>query len=81
MELAQMACDVFGHDPSLLRSMPPDPEMMASLGGARVPYDTTIRALRTAEVLGYEPLGNRELLERFKQETETGDLVPVNTGG
>ncbi|MCY3632742.1 MAG: sugar nucleotide-binding protein [bacterium] len=80
MELAQMACEVFGHDPSLLRSVPPDPEMMASLAGARIPFDTTIRTPRTTEVLGYEPLGNRELLERFKQETETGDLI-ATTGG
>ena len=81
MELARMACEVFGHDPSLLRSVPPDPEMMGALGDARIPYDTTIRAPRTAEVLGYQPLGNREQLERFKQETETGDLVPVAAGG
>ena len=80
MELAQMACGVFGHDPSLLRSVPPDPEMMASLAGARIPYDTTIRTPRTTEVLGYEPLGNRELLERFKRETQTGDLIAA-TGG
>ena len=80
MELAQMACEVFGHDPSLLHSVPPDPEMMALLGGARVPHDTTIRTPRTAEVLGYEPLGNRELLERFKQEMDAGDLVPAGLG-
>ena len=81
MELARTACEVFGCDPSLLRSVPPDPEMMASLAGARIPYDSSIRALRTAEVLGYEPLGTRALLERFKQEMDTGDLVPVTTGG
>ena len=75
-----MACEVFGHDPSLLRSVPPDSEMMASLAGARIPYDTTIRTPRTTEILGYEPLGNRDLLERFKQETETGDLI-ATTGG
>ncbi|MCY3576052.1 MAG: sugar nucleotide-binding protein [bacterium] len=80
MELAHMACEVFGHDPSLLRSVPPDPEMMASLAGARIPFDTTIRTPRTTEILGYKPLGNRELLERFKQETETGDLI-ATTGG
>ncbi len=77
MELAQMACEVFGHDPSLLRSVPPDPQMMASMGGARIPYDTTLRTPRTTQVLGYEPLGTRELLERFKQELDTGDLIPT----
>ncbi|MXZ86019.1 MAG: sugar nucleotide-binding protein [Acidimicrobiia bacterium] len=81
MELAQMACEVFGHDPSLLRSVPPDPEMMALLGGARVPHDTTIRTPRTTQILGYEPLGTRELLERFKQEIDAGDLVPAGLGG
>ena len=80
MELAQMACDVFGHDPSLLQSVSPDREMMTLLGGARVPYDTTIRTPRTTEVLGYEPLGTRELLERFKQEIESGDLVSTGSG-
>lgn len=80
MELARLACDVFGHDPSLLRSVPPDPEMMASMAGARVPYDTSLTTPRTAGILGYEPLGNRELLERFKQELETGDLVSASAG-
>lgn len=80
MELAQMACEVFGHDPSLLRSVPPDPEMMALLGGARVPHDTTIRTPRTTEILGYVPLGARDLLERFKLEMDAGDLVPAGLG-
>ncbi len=80
MELAQMACEVFGHDPALLRSVPPDPEMMASMGGARIPYDTTLRTPRTTQVLGYEPLGTRDLLERFKQELDTGDLIPAVGG-
>lgn len=81
MELARLACEVFGHDPSLLRSVPPDQETMALLGGARVPHDTTIRTPRTTEVLGYEPLDTRELLERFKQEMDAGDLVPAGLGG
>ncbi len=80
MELAQMACEVFGHDPSLLRSVPPDPEMMALLGGARVPNDTSLRTPRTTEILGYVPLETRELLERFKQEIDAGDLVPARLG-
>ncbi|MCQ3809735.1 MAG: sugar nucleotide-binding protein [Acidimicrobiia bacterium] len=80
MELAQLACEIFGHDPSLLRSVPPDSEMMASMAGARIPYDTTISTPRTTEVLDYEPLGTRELLERFKLEMETGDLIST-TGG
>ncbi len=80
MELARMACEVFGHDPSLLRSDSPDAEMMSSMAGARIPYDTTIRTPRTTEILDYEPLGTRELLERFKQEVESGDLVPPTLG-
>ncbi len=81
MELARLACEVFGHDPSLLRSVPPDSEMMSSMAGARIPYDTTIRTPRTTEILDYEPLGTREMLERFKQELESGDLVLPTTGG
>ncbi|MCY4193126.1 MAG: sugar nucleotide-binding protein [bacterium] len=80
MELARMACEVFGHDASLLRSVGPDPEVLASMAGARVPYDTTIRTPRATEILGYRPLGARELLERFKQEIETGGLIAA-TGG
>ncbi len=80
MELARLACEVFGHDPSLLRSVPPDTEIMSSMAGARIPYDTTIRTPRTTEILDYEPLGTRDLLARFKQEIETGDLVPPTQG-
>ena len=50
------------------------------MAGARIPYDTTISTPRTTEVLNYEPLGTRELLERFKLEMETGDLISP-TGG
>ena len=80
MALARTACEVFGQDPSLLRSIPPDPEMMASLAGARIPRDSTIRPVRTAEVLGYEPLGTRALLERFRYQLDTGYLDPTPGG-
>ena len=67
MELARIACEVFGLDPSLLRSGPPDPEAMP---GAPIPYDTSIVAPRTSQLLDRETVGVRELLVRFRKEYE-----------
>ena len=67
MELAELTCEVFGLDPSLLRSGPPDPEEMP---GAPIPYDTSIVAPRTSRLLGREPVGTRDLLVRFREEYE-----------
>jgi len=75
MELAKLACDVFELDPSLLRSVAPDPD---SMPGAKVPYDTSLSVNRTAEILGYQPLSAPVLLDRFRQELATGAIV---TGG
>ncbi len=72
MELATLACEVFGLDQSLVRSGPPDPE---SAPGVPIPYDTSLSVVRTREVLDYEPLTVRELLERFRAERDTGALV------
>ena len=67
MELAHLACDVFDLDPALLRSGPPDPEAMP---GAPIPYDTSIVAPRTSQLLDRETVGVRELLVRFREEYE-----------
>ncbi len=67
MELARMACDAFDLDPGLLRSGPPDP---AALPGAPIPYDTSITAPRTSELLGRSPTPLTELLARFREEFE-----------
>lgn len=68
MELAELACDVFGLDPDLLLSGPPDE---AAMPGVPVPYDTSITAPRTANMLDHEPTEVRQLLERFRAEYES----------
>jgi dTDP-4-dehydrorhamnose reductase len=68
MQLAELACDVFELDSSLLDSGPPDPDAMPA--GGRVPYDTSITIPRTAALLDHEPSPVRNLLERFRDEYE-----------
>ncbi len=67
MELARAAAEVFELDPGLLRDGPPDP---AGIPPAPIPYDTSLRAERTAETIGYELPTVRDLLRRFRAERE-----------
>ena len=67
MELAEMACEVFDLDASLLRSTPPDPGVMP---GIPIPYDTTLTRPRTTALLGHEPTPLHELMSRFRTEYE-----------
>ena len=67
MDLARLTCDVFGLDPGLLRSGPPDPEAMPD---AAIPHDTSITAPRTSELLDRTPSALRDLLMRFREEYE-----------
>ncbi len=64
-ELAELTCDVFDLDPSLLRYGPPEPGGM-ELG--HVPFDTRLTTAHTAERLATTPLTAREILERFRDE-------------
>ena len=75
MALARMACDVFDLDPSLLSSTPPDRGAAGAVGEFPIPYDTSLTVRRTRDVLGYEPPGIRELLQRFRHERSTGTLA------
>ena len=68
MELAELTCDVFGLETGLLRSGPPEE---SSMPGVPIPYDTSITAPRTADLLDHEPTPVRQLLERFRSEYET----------
>ena len=77
MELARIACDVFGLDASLLSSTPPDTSAVGAVGEFPIPYDTSLSVRRTTDVLGYEPPGIRELLARFRTERTTGALAAV----
>ena len=67
MELAELTCEVFGLDSSLLRSGSPEAQAMPNVP---IPYDTSISAPRTAELLDHEPTPVRQLLERFRAECE-----------
>jgi dTDP-4-dehydrorhamnose reductase len=67
LELAELACDVFELDASLLDVGPPDPEAMPA---GSVPYDTSISMPRTARLLDHEPTPLRTNLERFRVEYE-----------
>ena len=68
MELANLACEVFELDRSLIRSESPP---LAMYSGTRIPYDTSITAPRTSAFLGREPTPVRALLERFRLEYES----------
>lgn len=74
MDLARIACEVFGLDDGLLSSVRPEPS--ASVGFA-IPYDTSLSVYRTREVLDYDPPGTRDLLERFRRERSSGALAPA----
>ncbi len=81
MELARLACDVFGLDSSLLSSAAPDPDAPGAVGTFPIPHDTSLSVRRTRQVLGYEPPGARELLELFRDERSSGTLshrIPQN---
>lgn len=65
-ELAELTCEVFDLDASLLRFGPPDP---ASMLAAPVPYDTSLTTPRTNDVLGRQATPIQTLLERFREQT------------
>ncbi len=67
MDLALLTCDVFELDPGLLETGPPDP---AAMPDAPIPYDTSITAPRTSELLDHQPTPVRDLLVRFREEYE-----------
>ncbi|MFT7476093.1 MAG: dTDP-4-dehydrorhamnose reductase [Verrucomicrobiales bacterium] len=66
-ELAEVTCDVFGLDSSLLRYGTPDP---ASMLAAPVPYDTSLTTPRTDRILARTATPVRTLLERFRAQIE-----------
>jgi dTDP-4-dehydrorhamnose reductase len=69
-ELAELTCDVFELDASLLRYGPPDPDANAT---ASIPYDTSLTAPRTEHVLRHAPTPLRSLLERFRTQVHNDD--------
>jgi dTDP-4-dehydrorhamnose reductase len=77
-ELAEATVDVFELDRSLLRFGPAPVE---SFAGQRIPHDTSISAMATAERLGTPLLSIDEILHAFRIERMTGTLAPLPTRG
>lgn len=67
-ELAELTCEVFELDTSLLRFGPPDPISMLA---APAPFDTSLSTPRTNSVLGRQATPLRTLLERFREQSVT----------
>ena len=72
-DLALLVCDVYGYDPSLIVTGPPDASQRFS---EPVPVDTSLDNTRVKEVLGVEAVSVRNLVEAFRAE-EDGNLHPV----
>ena len=71
-DLALATARAWDLDPSLIRTGPPEGEQ---LGGAPVPYDTSLSCAATAEALGLPPLPVAEQLRRMRHQIETGELA------
>ena len=72
-DLALLVCDVYGFDPALIETGPPDASQRFS---EPVPVDTSLDNTRVKEVLGVGAVSVRDLVEAFREE-EDGDLHPV----
>ena len=70
MELARLACTVFDLDPELLRSGLPLPGVMPDVP---IPYDTTLAAPRTSDLLERDPTPLPILLGRFRDQYQSRD--------
>ena len=65
LELAHLACDVFGLDHSLIRTGAPD---YTGITAGRIPYDTSLTTPRTSALLRRQPNSLQNLLGRFRDE-------------
>ena len=74
MELAELTCEVFGIDKSLLREGEPPVEALFPSG---VPVDTSLSNKKTKEILGLGSASIRELLIAFKNEWDSGQVSPI----
>lgn len=74
LELAQLACEVFGLDAGLVRTGPvPDGEMLP----APMPFDTSLATPRTDDVLGVRPFPIVEQVRALRREVETAAVQPL----
>lgn len=71
MNLAEMVCDIFELDRSLIgESLPPESELFP----AQVPVDSSLSNTYTKEALGLGPTPLIELLKAFKTELDLGAM-------
>lgn len=74
MELAELVCEVFDLNPSLLRTgLPPESELFP----APVPVDSSLGNEATKSTLGIGPTPIRALLETFRRELESGKATAL----
>ncbi len=71
LDLAVATARAWGLDPALLRTGPPDGEQ---LGGAPVPYDSSLACAATEAALDLPALPVVEQLRRMRSQLETGGL-------
>lgn len=74
MDLAQLTCEVFGLDASLLTESEPPADQLFP---AAVPVNSSLGNEYTKKILGLEPQPLRKILEAFKHELETGKINPI----
>ena len=70
--LARRTAEVFDLDAELLEVGPPEPGVVPSVP---VPHDTTLDGTATARALGVELPGVRTLLERLRDQIDTGRIA------
>jgi dTDP-4-dehydrorhamnose reductase len=70
-DFAQRVARVFGFDPALIQRGEPPGDLPQ---GARIPDDTSLSAVYTAQELDHPLLDIQTLLKRFKSEMETGGI-------
>ena len=73
-DLAHAAAAAWGLDPSLIRIGPPEGEQ---LGGAPIPYDSSLSCTRTAAAVGLPALSVADQLARFRAELEAREAEPA----
>jgi dTDP-4-dehydrorhamnose reductase len=74
MELAELVCEIFELDASLLYEIDAPVEARFAQG---VPVDSSLDNAHTKQVLGLGPTPLRALLAAFRREMETGELHPL----
>jgi len=68
LDFALMLAEAFGCDPSLVKPVPTDPDVLASHVNVRIPFRIRASNEKTVQVLGRQPLKLKEAVTKFKSE-------------